>query len=322
MVKKDNVTWKNLSENYKLETRKYGNGEIFYFPTDWTNGWIVEMDVNEGIRVASAWFTPNKKIAHKINTDKRCVWILCIDCGEIIISQQGKVKRVLEPITHRLVKDDKSFTFNFNEGEHYCFTSVLIYEDYLEKLLEGRENSPQIRVDDIKSWQDEHLNLPSIMLIMEQIRWGVRNSDMSMLGFEGMVIQLLASVARNFPNIPDRRKDRRKYVTWENEQKMFSVKNTIDRDILNVPSMGELAKIGEMSESKLREAFKNLYGIPIYSYIRRETMKKGMQLLSSDHLSIRDVAEKCGFKNPSKFTEAFKDIHGITPSEFRKSFNL
>ncbi|MCS4478041.1 helix-turn-helix domain-containing protein [Clostridium botulinum] len=51
-------------------------------------------------------------------------------------------------------------------------------------------------------------------------------------------------------------------------------------------------------------------------------MKRAMQLLSADHLSIRNISELCGYKNPAKFAAAFKNIHGITPSDFRKSFNL
>ncbi|MCS4463649.1 hypothetical protein JTT01_03285 [Clostridium botulinum] len=51
-----------------------------------------------------------------------------------------------------------------------------------------------------------------------------------------------------------------------------------------------------MSESKLRQSFKNHYGIPLYRYIRIETMKRAMQLLSADHLSIRNISELCGYK--------------------------
>lgn len=44
--------------------------------------------------------------------------------------------------------------------------------------------------------------------------------------------------------------------------------------------------------------------------------------MSEEHLSIGEIASKCGYKNPFKFSAAFKDIHKITPSDFRKTFNL
>ncbi|MBE5976406.1 MAG: helix-turn-helix transcriptional regulator, partial [Paenibacillaceae bacterium] len=216
----------------------------------------------------------------------------------------------------------KAFQFTFPKNVHTCFTSILIYQDFLEPFLQARDNAPKISIEDGKSWETEHLNTPGTMLIFEQIRWAIRNGDMPPFAFEGMVIHLLGSIARNYPVIPDRRNDRRNYVTWENEKKMYAVKQTLDENILDVPSMSELTKIADMSESKLRLSFKNTYHIPLYDYIRREKMKRAMQLLSSDHLSIHHIAELCGYKNPSKFTAAFQEVHGITPSQFRKTFNL
>lgn len=316
------LSWGHMASNYNLADRPYGLGRTYNFPPHWSNGWISEMNPAEGLFAASAWFTPDRKIVHRINTDKACLWILCVDCGEIIYTQQGKKAQGLSPITHMIINPQKSFSFTFSEKEHYCFTSVLVYDDFIQTYLKNRENAPKIGVEDAKLWETQHLNTPNIMLILEQIRWAVRNSDISLLAYEGMVLHLLCSIARNFPEIAKRRASRRNYVTWENEQKIYNVKDLIDKDILNIPSIEELCKVGEMSESRLRESFKNTYGIPLYKYIRNEIMKRGMQLLSADHLSIRDIAERCGFKNASKFSAAFKAVHGITPSEFRKSFNL
>ena len=318
----EKLSWGAMANNYNLKSRPYGEGTTYNFLPHWSNGWISEMNPSEGLFAASAWFTSNKEIVHKINTDKDCLWIFCIDCGEILYKQQGKRTQKFSPITHMVINPKKPFSFTFLKDEHYCFTSVLISEEFIQSFLKNRKNPPKISVEDAKLWETQHLNTPNIMLILEQIRWAVRNSDIPLLAYEGMVLHLLSSIVRNFPEIPKRRSSRRNYVTWENEQKIYKVKEIIDKDILNIPSMNELCKVAEMSESKLRESFKNTYGIPLYQYIRVEIMKRGMQLLSADHLSIRDIAEHCGYKNAAKFSAAFKAVHGITPSEFRKAFNL
>ena len=322
MKEYEKLSWGHMANNYNFTNSPYGKGRMYNFPPHWSNGWISEMNPSEGLFVASAWFTPDKKITHKINTDKACLWIFCVDCGEIIYTQQGKQARRLSPITHIIINPQKPFSFTFSKNEHYCFTSVLVYDEFIQSFIKNREDAPKIGVEDAKLWETQHLNTPNIMLILEQIRWAVRNSDISLLAYEGMVLHLLSSIVRNFPEIPKRRSSRRNYVTWENEQKIYKVKELIDKDILNIPSINELCKAAEMSESRLRESFKNIYGIPLYKYIRIEIMKRGMQLLSADHLSIRDISELCGYENASKFSAAFKAVHGITPSEFRKSFNL
>ncbi len=315
-------SWSALADKYNFVKRPYGNGHIYDFPPHWSNGWIAEINAAKGLFVSSAWFTPSEQIVHTINSSKPFMIIFCVDCGEIVYSYQGKKRQTLPPITNLIINPQKPFTFTFSKDVHYCFTSVLIFDDFIKPFLKERTNAPKISVDDAKLWKTQHYNTPDIMLILEQIRWAVRNTDMPLLAFEGMTLHLLSAITRNFPDIPKRRSSRRHYITWENEQKIYQVKTKIDEDILNTPDTIELCRIAEMSESKLRESFKNHYGIPLYKYIRIETMKRAMQLLSADHLSIRGISELCGYKNPAKFAAAFKDVHGITPSDFRKSFNL
>lgn len=312
-----------LSNIYSLHIRKYGNGTVMDIPSnEEINGWISQMRPSKELFVSSAWFTPTQTLSHTMESKQDFIWIINIDCGEIIYSQQGKPSIHLTSGTHVIVNPKKKFRFSFPLDVHACFTSVLIFDAFIEKILMNKKDVPLIRVKDAVNWTSLHYDTPYILLILEQIRWGVRNSDMPLLAFEGMVIHLLSAIARNYPNIANRRISRRNYVTWENEQKIYKAKKALDEDILNPKSLQELCKLTEMSESMLRLCFKNIYETTLTRYIRTETMKKAMLLLSSDHLSIRDIAERCGYKNPAKFAAAFKEIHGITPSEFRKSFNL
>lgn len=314
--------WGAMAEEQKFITLPNGNGLIHKLSSEWQEGWISEMQPTDGVFTTSAWFTPHKQIRHTINTTKPAMWIFCIDCGDISISQQGKAIQSLTPVVHVFVNPQRPFSFIFPKGVHTCFTSVLIFEDFIEKILQNRKNAPAFHIHDATKWESPHYNTPYVMLILEQIRWAVRSADVPLLAVESMVVHLLSSIAQNYTEIPIRRSSRSHYVNWENEQKMYKVKNTLDSDILNAPNITELCKVAEMSESKLRNSFRNLYGIPIYDYIRTEIMKRAMQLLAADHLSIRNIAEKCGYQNQSKFTAAFKEVHGITPSEFRKAFNL
>ena len=314
--------WGAMAKEQHLVTQPNGNGVIHNFPPGWQQGWISEMHPADGVFTASAWFTPTRQIRHRVYITKPAMWIFCMDCGDITISQQGKSSQKLFSGTHVILNPQKPFSIVFPKGIHECFTSVLIFEDFIEKVLQGREDTPAFHMKDAIHWKSQHYDTPYNMLILEQIRWAVRNADFPLLGLESMVVHLLSSIARNYPEKPIRRSSRTHYVNWENEQKVYKVKVALDNDILNTPSITQLCKLAQMSESKLRNSFRNLYGISLYDYIRTEIMKRAMQLLAADHLSIHNIAEKCGYQNQSKFTAAFKDVHGITPSEFRKAFHL
>ncbi|MFV0352555.1 MAG: helix-turn-helix transcriptional regulator [Oscillospiraceae bacterium] len=316
------ASWQALAQKYNIPQAIYGYGRSYNFPPHWKNGWIQEANPAKGLFVASAWFTPAQKMVHTVNIKKPCMWILCPDCGKMSFSRQGVPTRTFTPIIHIVHNPQKPFRFTFPRGVHNCFTSVLIFDEFLQPFLQQRADAPKIALDDAKKWRTENYNIPNTMLILEQIRWAVRNADMPLIAFEGMVLHLLSNIARNYPEVPRHRLSRAEYVTWENEQKIYRVKEKIDSDILHPPTIEEMKQLAGMSESRLRANFKNVYRTPLYEYLRTETMKCAMQLLSSDHLSIRSIAEQCGYKNAAKFAAAFKDIHGITPSEFRRSFNL
>lgn len=314
--------WGALAEQIELDQETRGDCNIYHFLPKDKPGWICQMNPSQGLFVSSAWFTPKNQINYRIYLNRPAMWLFCVDCGEISITQQGKAKYHIGTNMHIFINPQKPFRMQFPKGVHTCFTSILVFDSFIENALLGRSQGPKIQIKDAAYWKKIHYDLPYIMLIMEQLRWAVRGLYFNPLGVESLVIHLLTAIAQNYPKPPKFIAQRHCYVNWENEQKIDEVKKQIDKDILNLPSVHVMCQMAEMSESKFRNSFKNLYGMPLYEYIKRETMKKAMQLLSADHLSISDIAELCGYNNQSKFAAAFKSIHGISPSQFRKSFNL
>ena len=74
-----------------------------------------------------------------------------------------------------------------------------------------------------------------------------------------------------------------------------------------------------MPESTLRKNFREIYGSPIYKYVKKVKINKAAELLKSDSsLKVSDVAESVGYDNPSKFAAAFKDVMGLTPLDFKQ----
>ena len=43
-------------------------------------------------------------------------------------------------------------------------------------------------------------------------------------------------------------------------------------------------------------------------------------MLKSTQDSVISVANRVGYSNPGKFAAAFKNVLGVTPTEYRKSF--
>ena len=69
----------------------------------------------------------------------------------------------------------------------------------------------------------------------------------------------------------------------------------------------------------MKNAFKAVYGVPVYTFIRMLKIHQAAQLLRNTDASVSDIAYDMGYKNTSKFADAFREIMGETPSEFREN---
>lgn len=64
------------------------------------------------------------------------------------------------------------------------------------------------------------------------------------------------------------------------------------------------------------------FGTSIIQHIEKLRIIQAKELLSESELSISEIAYKCGFIDGNYFSKRFKQITGLSPSEFRKSNHL
>ena len=84
-------------------------------------------------------------------------------------------------------------------------------------------------------------------------------------------------------------------------------------------TIGELADRFHVSQTHLKQAFKGVYGVPVYSYNRIQKMQRAALMLIHSQRPILEIAGECGYDNSSKFAGAFKEIMGETPTEYRRA---
>ncbi len=89
-------------------------------------------------------------------------------------------------------------------------------------------------------------------------------------------------------------------------------------DLVNPPTESDLCKAIDLSEYRLRKGFREFLGLSVGAYLRRERMAEAARLLTESDLAIEGVANEVGFRNPSRFAEAFRNEHSVNPSEFRR----
>ena len=93
------------------------------------------------------------------------------------------------------------------------------------------------------------------------------------------------------------------------------------RDILEQrmeepPSLLELARLVGLNDCKLKEGFRQVFGTTVFGYLRSHRLEKARQLLSTDTMSVTEVAYTVGFSNRGYFASAFRSKFGINPREY------
>ena len=84
-------------------------------------------------------------------------------------------------------------------------------------------------------------------------------------------------------------------------------------DILTLPA---LAAAFAMSQSHFSKTFKALTGFGVTEYITLIRVTEAEKLLKAEHLSITEVASRCGFNDSNYFASVFKKKNGITPFKY------
>lgn len=66
---------------------------------------------------------------------------------------------------------------------------------------------------------------------------------------------------------------------------------------------------------------KNYTGMPLHGYILFVRISNAINLLDSTRMSVAQIAEEVGFSSVSRFSNHFKKITGVNPSEYRRTIN-
>ncbi len=84
------------------------------------------------------------------------------------------------------------------------------------------------------------------------------------------------------------------------------------------PAVAELARLCGISSRHLHRQFLALTGKTISKYIENFWVEQAKELLLTRGVSIKEIAERCGFSHANSFSRAFRRVSGLSPQKFRQ----
>lgn len=80
--------------------------------------------------------------------------------------------------------------------------------------------------------------------------------------------------------------------------------------------VAQMASYVGISRSQLYRAFMDKFEVSPHTFLKRYRINEACMLLRNSNLSISEVANSVGFSDPLYFSRVFKEIKGMTPTQF------
>lgn len=87
-------------------------------------------------------------------------------------------------------------------------------------------------------------------------------------------------------------------------------------------SVLELARLLNLSGSRLGHLFRLQAGIDLESFLRNARLQKAADLLRHTELSIKAIAALVGYRHASSFDRGFKKKFEVEPADYRRKHRL
>lgn len=91
------------------------------------------------------------------------------------------------------------------------------------------------------------------------------------------------------------------------------MRDNLDKDL----TLSEIANEVGTYDKKLSRIFREFLGVTVFSWLREERINKAKGWLVNTNMEIQDIAQELGYATPANFATYFKQLTGLTPSEYR-----
>jgi len=84
-------------------------------------------------------------------------------------------------------------------------------------------------------------------------------------------------------------------------------------------SLDEIARRVASSRRQLQRAYAEIGRTTFREHLTKLRMDRAAELLSTRRLTVREVAQRVGYRQPAQFAKAFRRHQGLAPSDFRST---
>lgn len=208
---------------------------------------------------------------------------------------------------------DSLITFPANSEIYYTVLGISITR--LKALLELRQ--PDELIEAVVNPKESFLFYESMgtetQMILKQLSEAQAENGLAGFYYRVKAETLLYDV---FNQLHNRRSTGHSAVNKADAEKLAIIRKAILSDLSQPPSLPDLAKLGGLSETKMKDLFRQVFGDSIYNYYQTARMEEAAYLLKHKNYSVSEAGYQLGFSNLSHFTRLFERHHQQKPKKY------
>jgi AraC family transcriptional regulator len=102
--------------------------------------------------------------------------------------------------------------------------------------------------------------------------------------------------------------------------RLRKIKELVDANVDDDLSLDEMAQSVELSTAHFARMFRTSTGETPHQFVLRQRIERAKAMLRDCTTRVLDVAVACGFKTQQHFSQVFRDLCGVSPTEYRQDF--
>jgi len=196
--------------------------------------------------------------------------------------------------------------------------NIEVDTNYLSGLFNLQERSPVLQslLQNTQPLLFEQLIYPSLQVIVNEILTEqvdeIFQSYFLKIKAEELICRLLMEL--------EKRDKKQLYALNSNDvETIYKIKERMLAHLGTPPVINELAMSANMSPSKLKRLFKQIFGNSIFGYYQEFRIKEAARLLKEKKLSVSEIGYELGFTNLSHFSRVFEAHIGMKPKKYSVS---
>ena len=266
-------------------------------------------------------------ISPDLSIERDSILFLFIMEGECILSTSLEPGNLfLNPSTYLVLSypyKDWNLTITIKGGTKILLLSIPIRKlhEFINKQLSSDQTNinESLRNYKVKNFYTSRKVIPAISVTIHQVFNNTLKESFQKLYHVSKVMELLSYHLDSSDQ--DVKYDTKCPFLSDNFEieKIKDAQKIIIENMMDPPTLTELAREVGTNEYKLKVGFKNLFGNTVYGHLNDYRMDKARELLEINGHQIKTVAYQVGYSNPSHFITAFKKKFGVTPKKYLKS---